>query len=86
VDNFAVDQGAAQQGFGAIGDFLDDAQKLASIDQVDYTEDDAIGEVFKSDAAAADKRRQLASRERARFSGSSGVNKTSLSQSGTGQY
>lgn len=86
IDNFGVDQSTAQQGFGAIADVLPDAQKLADIDKVSYTQDDAVAEVFKSDAAAAKKRKGLASRERARFSGSGGANQTTLTQSSSGQY
>jgi hypothetical protein len=71
----------AQSGFGFIASEKDNANKLASIGGVQgFSIADLADEVFLSDAGIADRRKKLASQERGRFSGSSGIGSSSLSQ------
>lgn len=62
-----IGEDQAQQGFSQINDFLSDTDKLGDIYGVDYTTDDAIGEVFEG--SSGDKRKRLARTERSAFSG-----------------
>ena len=82
---YGVSADQARQGYGAIADALPTANKLADIDKVNYSQSELEDEVFKNDAAAARKRKGLASRERARFSSSGGTNEYSFSKD-TGSY
>lgn len=76
-----VTQSQAQQGFGLIASEKDNANNLASIyGQQGFTIADLANEVFLSDSGVADRRKKLASQERATFGGSSGIGQTSLSQ------
>lgn len=71
----------AQQGFGFIAGESQNANKLASLSGVEgFTLADLANEVFLSDAGIEDRRKKLASQERGRFSGSSGIGSTSLAQ------
>lgn len=70
-DQLGIDQDKAEQGFSAIQDVLDPTEKLANIYGEQYTLDDAAAEVFGGDANAGNKRKKLASQERATFSDSS---------------
>ena len=75
----------AQQGFGFIAGEQRNANKLASLSGVEgFTLADLADEVFLSDAGIEDRRKRLASQERGRFSGSSGVSSASLSQGSGG--
>lgn len=76
---FGITRDVARQGFSAIADILPTADKLASIDNVNYDQGDAEEEVFKGDAESARKRRKLSSNEQARFSASSGTNQYTFS-------
>lgn len=62
-----IGEDQAIQGFGQINDFLGDTDKLGDIYGVDYSSDDAIGEVFEGGSGA--KRKRLASTERSAFGG-----------------
>lgn len=73
-----------QSGLGSVGGDLANATKLGSIYGVDYTQDDLVEEVFTGNAAATNKRKSLASQERATFSGASGQATGSLSRNGAG--
>lgn len=75
----------ARQGFGAVAAVARETRRLSQIYGGDYTEGDAIDEVFFQSAAATRKRGKLASQERAQFSGSGGVGATSLSARSGGQ-
>lgn len=75
-----VTEEQASQGFGLIAGSLADARRLG------LTAEDLQSEVFDNNADAAGKRKRLASAERARFSGSSGVAAGSLSQNSSGAY
>lgn len=72
----------AEQGFGLIASEKDSANSLAAIyGQQAFTVDELANEAFLSDAKVADRRKRLASQERANFGGSSGIGQTSLQQS-----
>lgn len=79
-----IQEQQAAQGFGQVSDLTKTAGKLGNIYGVDYTEGDALSEVFDSNADAASERKRVSSQERSNFAGSStyGVNKTSTA----GQY
>ena len=79
-----VSEQQAQQGYGLIGQSLHDAQTLSSVYGENYGLNDMQAEVFDNSATAAKKRKRLASRERAAFSGSAGVG--SLTQNNAGSY
>lgn len=84
--NSGVSQAQAQQGFGFIKSEMPNANKLAAIDkQNPLTTDDLMKETFGSDSTVTDKRKKLASNERARFGGGSAANKTSLTRETAGQ-
>lgn len=74
----------AQQGFGAIANEIGSVNKLNSIYGDDVTQDDLVREVFEDDAEAGQKRKKLASKERAAFGGSGGQSRSSLSKSDAG--
>lgn len=76
----------AGQGYGMVAESLDTMTRLGDIYGESITQRDLESEVFESNADAAGKRKRLASRERAAFSGSSGITQGSLSQSTGGQY
>lgn len=80
-----VNSQQARQGFGIVAAERDNLDKLGGIYGEDAGEDDLVKEVFFDDAEAGEKRRRLASRERATFGGSAGTGRTSLSQNSGGQ-
>lgn len=73
---------STQQGLGFIAQEQPTTDKLGQIYGIDETQSDLVKEVFTSDGAAANRRKLLASRERATFAGSGAQAKTSLSTSG----
>jgi hypothetical protein len=76
-----VTRDQAQQGFSLIAGEKDNANKLASISGQDgFTTEDLVNETFRANSAVADRRKKLASQERGRFGGSSGIGSSSLSQ------
>ena len=94
---FSVDRSQAEQ-IGSLG--LSDVQMRAGFGQAselaatkyladiyggEYSDQDAINETFFSSGASGEKRRRLASQERATFSGSAGVTNKSLTASKGGQ-
>jgi hypothetical protein len=74
----------ARQGFGFVKDNLAPTQLLGDIYGTSIGQNDLVDEVFLGDAAATQKRRTLASKERAAFGGTSGQSKTSLSSGSAG--
>lgn len=87
LSTYGVDQGTARSGYAAIAENLDNLRKLATIDKTDYDQRTAEDAFLLDDAKAAKKTRRLASNERARFGGSSGVGQGSLSSGQSkGQY
>lgn len=84
-----ITQAEAQRGYSTIADILPQASKLSEIygGQLDkYGQAEAEQEVFSSLASAQRKREKLISTEKGTFSGSSGVNKSSLSSSKQSTY
>ena len=76
-----VSRDQARQGFGLIANENENANKLAALSGSEgFTVADLANEVFLADAEVADRRNKLASQERARFSGGSGVGATSLAR------
>jgi len=79
---YGIDRAAAIKGYSTIGGILPGAQKLSDIygeAKIDYTQATAEEEVFKGNASAERKRKQLAALESAQFSGSTGVGTAGLS-------
>lgn len=77
----------AAQGFSLIATEQPNADKLAAISgQAGFSTNDLIGETFNSNAATADRRQGLASQERGRFGGSSGITGTSLNKNSGGSF
>jgi len=83
---FGVDRKAALEGYQAIGEVLPTATKLGEIYGDKYTQATAEQEVFQGTASAKRKRQQLAEREVAAFSGSSGRMRSGRPISNTGQF
>ena len=79
---YGIDRAAAIKGYSTIGGLLPEAQKLSGIygeAGIDYTQATAEQEVFKGNASAERKRKQLAALETAQFGGSAGVGTAGLS-------
>lgn len=74
----------ASQGYGMIAGSLAPATTLAEVYGEDYDMRDMETEIFQNDGQAANKRKRLASRERAAFSGSSGAG--TLTGNNAGSY
>lgn len=72
----------AQQGYGAISGYLEEAEKLATIYGEHYDQSTAEAEVFGKSGEAKNKREGLASKERAAFGGSVGAAKRGLAGAG----
>lgn len=77
-----TEQGAAQ-GFGQVADEMPTAQLLGSIYHDNITQNELAQDVFENNAAAGQKRKRLASQERAAFSGTSGAGQLHRSESGS---
>jgi hypothetical protein len=80
-----VSEEQAAVGYKNVATVLPDAQKLSSIEGTKYTQGEAEGAYLKNMASEQRKLAKLAEREQARFTGSSGVNKSSLTSTTTGQ-
>jgi len=78
-----ADQAAG--GFATVARIAPQTQRLAGVYGGDYDESDAVDEVFFASADAAERRKGLASQERAQFRGSAGVTNSSLSARTAGQ-
>lgn len=83
---FGVTQEQARRGFSDIAEILPTATKLGEIYGDQYTQATAEGEVFQGLASSKRKREELARREAAAFSGSSGRLRTGRPQGNTGQF
>jgi hypothetical protein len=83
---FGVTKEQARTGYEAIGEVLPTATKLGEIYGDKYTQATAEQEVFQGTASAKRKRQQLAEREVAAFSGSSGRMRSGRPVSNTGQF
>ena len=75
----------ASAGYKNVATVLPDAQKLSAIEGTKYTQAEAEGAYLKNMASEQRKLAKLAEREQARFTGSSGVNKASLTSTTKGQ-
>lgn len=69
LTEMGITEDQAAQGFGQIANFLPQTENLAQIYGQAYDQNDAIHEVFGQDSQATRIRKQLASQERAAFSG-----------------
>ncbi|PVU81314.1 hypothetical protein DDP54_15540 (plasmid) [Cellulomonas sp. WB94] len=74
-----------RQGMATASALASSGAKLSGIYGGTYTQQDALSETFMGDATATEKRRKLASQERAAFAGGSGVTEKSLSRQVSGQ-
>lgn len=83
---FGVTKAQAQEGYSTIGEIMPTASKLGSIYGENYDQATAEAEVFKGTASAKRKRQQLAEREVASFSGSSGRLRSGQQQGNTGKF
>lgn len=69
--NLGVTSEAAEKGWAAVQEVQDPTEKIGNIYGDSYSVEDAASEVFGGNADAAAKRKKIASKERATFSGSS---------------
>ena len=79
---YGIDRATAIKGYSTIGGMLPETTKLNDIygeAKINYTQKTAEEEVFKGNASAERKRKQLAALESAQFSGSAGVGSAGLS-------
>jgi hypothetical protein len=83
---YGVTQDQARSGYSAIQQALPTLDKLANIDKTSYDQGTAEDAFLLGKGDAVTKTKRLASNERARFSGQSGVGQGSLSSSSKGQY
>ena len=84
---YGIDKAEAREGYSTIAGILPTATKLGDIYNetgVKYAQAEGEAEVFKGNQDAATKRKRLASMERAAFSGSSGVNQSTLNRTTQG--
>jgi hypothetical protein len=75
-----VTLGQAREGYSVIAGAVPTLSKLGAIEGDPFTVSDLEAEVFDQDAEAATRRKGLASRERARFSGSAGQSRGTLAR------
>lgn len=86
LSDIGVTEQQAIQGYGVIGENLSTLDTLGDIHGEDYDQRDFESEVFEQDGQSAKKRKKLASRERAAFSGESGIGQGSLTRRTGGSY
>ncbi len=85
LSEMGISEEQAAAGYKNVATVLPDAQKLAAIEGEKYTQTEAEGAYLKNLASEQRKIAKLAEREQARFTGSAGVNKASLTQTTKGQ-
>jgi len=85
LSEMGVTEDQAAAGYKNVAAVLPDAQKLSALEGGKYTQSEAEGAYLKNMASEQRKLAKLAEREQARFTGSSGVNKASLTSSTKGQ-
>ena len=86
LSDLGVTEQQAAQGYGMISEGLRSMTRLGDMYGEDYGQGDFEGEVFENQGGAAQKRKRLASRERAAFQGSAGVGQGSLTRNSAGSY
>lgn len=84
--DIGVTEQQAIQGYGQVAAELAPAQRLGDIYKDALTETDLASEVFDGNGEVTQKKKRLASRERAAFSGGSGVGQGSLGRNTSGSY
>lgn len=84
--DLGVSEQQAAQGFGQIAAELVPTQKLGQIYNDAISQADLESEVFDGNGQVTARKKRLASRERAAFSGSGGVGQGSLGRSSSGSY
>ena len=85
LSEMGITEDQAAAGYKNVATVLPDAKRLTAIEGGKYTQADAEGAYLKNLASEQRKLAKLTEREQARFASSSGVNKTSLTSSTTGQ-
>lgn len=85
LSEMGLSEEQAAAGYKNVATVLPDAKKLSSIEGTEYTQGEAEGAYLKNMASEQRKLAKLAEREQARFTGSSGVNKSSLTSTTKGQ-
>ena len=84
---FGITQEEARKGYQTVAEIAPRAEFLSSISGgEDYTRLEAEQEAFLGLASAKRKRLSLTEQEQSRFAGQSGINRTSLTNTGQGQY
>ncbi len=89
LERYGVDLERARRGYSNIAQVLPRTTTLSDIYKqagIDYTQTTAEEEEFKGLASAKRARESLTAQEEARFKGQSGLTKTSLTDTGKGQY
>jgi len=84
--DLGVTEQQAAQGYGQVAQEMPSAQKLGQIYNDSISQSDLESEVFDSNGTVTNKKKRLASQERAAFSGSAGVGQSSLSRNTSGSY
>lgn len=84
--DLGISEQQAAQGYGTIGEGLHTMETLGQVYGDQFTQRDFESEVFEGNGTSAQKRKKLASRERAAFDGKSGVGQGSLTQQTGGSY
>ena len=85
--SFGITQEEARKGYQTVASIAPRAEFLSSISTgEDYTRLQAEQEAFLGLASAKRARESISAQEEARFKGQSGLTKTTLTQSGAGQY
>lgn len=85
VGSTGVTDSGLRQGMAAASTLATSGQKLSGLYGGAYTDQDAVAEVFTGSGDASQRRRKLASQERATFGGASGINAKSLTRPVVGQ-
>jgi hypothetical protein len=84
---FGITQEEARKGYQTVAEIAPRAEFLSSISGgEDYTRFEAEQEAFLGLASAKRKRLSITQQEQSRFAGQSGINRTSLTDTGKGQY
>jgi len=84
---FGITQEEARKGYQTVAEIAPRAEFLSSISGgEDYTRLEAEQEAFLGLASAKRKRLSITEQEQSRFAGQSGINRTSLTNTGQGQY
>jgi len=85
LSEMGLSEEQAAAGYKNVATVLPEAQRLSALEGKQYTQTEAEGAYLKNLASEQRKLAKLAEREQARFTGSSGVNKASLTSTTKGQ-